>query len=195
MSAFARNRLLAVSVATLAFPALLHAHAQGPLIYDCASGLAHPVQGWDHLLALVAVGLWAAQLGGAARWQVPAAFAGAMACGAALGTAGSLLAGVETIVVTSVLILGVLTAAARRPRAVLGVALVALLGLGHGLAHGTEMPPGATAAGYGAGLVLATVALQAVGFALGEAARRTSASLPRALGAACAAAGCVLLLT
>lgn len=195
MNAFARNRLLAAGVATLAFPALLHAHTQGAPIYDCASGLAHPFHGWDHLLALVAVGLWAAQLGGAARWQVPVAFAGAMACGAALGTAGSLPAGVETIVVTSILILGLLTAAARRPRVALGVALVALLGLGHGLAHGAEMPPGATAAGYGAGLVLATVALQTVGFAVGHAARRTSASLPRALGAACAAAGCVLLLT
>jgi urease accessory protein len=195
MSAFARNRLLAVGVATLAFPALLHAHTQGAPIFDCASGLAHPFHGWDHLLALVAVGLWAAQLGGAARWRVPAAFAAAMACGAALGVAGSRPDGLETIAVTTVLILGLLTTAAERPRVSLGLAFVALLGLAHGLVHGAEMPPGVDAAGYGSGLMLATVALHALGFALGHAARRTSASLPRALGAACAAAGCVLLLT
>ena len=118
---------------------LAQAHpGHGPA--DFISGLVHPLTGWDHVLAMVAVGLWAAQLGGRARWALPAAFVGAMMAGAAGGIIGLAPAGVETGILASVLILGVAVAAAARLPLGAGLTLVALAGSVHGLAHGAEMP-------------------------------------------------------
>src|SRR5688500_18983774 len=76
-------RFFALSAAALLLPAPAHAHSGHALAYACASGIAHPFHGWDHLLAMVAVGVWAAQLGDRARWLVPVAFVGVMTCAAA----------------------------------------------------------------------------------------------------------------
>lgn len=195
MSALAPSRGLAAGVATLAFPGLLLAHTNSTLVYDCAAGLAHPLHGWDHLLALLAVGLWAAQQQGAARGWLPAAFVGGTAVGVALGAAGGALPGLEPALGTSVFVLGVLIAFAVRPTLAPGLGLVALVAVGHGLAHGAEAPAASGLTGYAAGLLLATAALHAAGYIAGLAAARRSALLPRALGAACAVAGCGLLLT
>ncbi|MBL9209157.1 MAG: HupE/UreJ family protein [Opitutaceae bacterium] len=194
MSALAPSRWLAAGVATLAFPGLLLAHNSTTLVYDCAAGLAHPLHGWDHLLALLAVGLWAAQQPGTARGWLPAAFVGGTAVGVVLGAAGGGLPGLEQGLGTSVLVLGALIALAVRPALPLGLGLVTVFALGHGLAHGAEAPASIGLAGYLAGLLLATAALHAAGYAGGRAASRGSALLPRVLGAACAAAGGGLLL-
>ena len=129
-------------------------------------GLAHPVLGADHLLAMVAVGVWATQLGGRAILALPAAFVATMAIGAVAGAAGLGLPGVEAGILLSVLALGALAAAATRLPIVLAMAVVAIFALFHGHAHGTEMP--ATIAGwaYGMGFVTATAALHAAGIGL-----------------------------
>ena len=143
-------------------PTLAHAHP-GHAAVDFAGGFAHPLLGPDHLLAMLAVGLWAAQLGGRARWFVPAAFVSVMTLGAALGMTGAHLPLVEQGIIASVLVLGVLIAAAARLPLAASVALVGVFALFHGFAHGAEMPASAN----GLGFVLATAALHAVGLALG----------------------------
>jgi len=188
------TRLLALGAAALVFPALAHAHSGHALVYDCASGLAHPFHGWDHLLAMVAVGFWAMQLGGRARWMVPAAFVGVMTCAAVVGARGAAWPGLEPVIATSVLVFGLLIVTAARLPLTLGVALVSVFAASHGFAHGAEIPANAGASSYAAGFALATVALHALGLGIGHLALRGPRLLPRVLGAACAAAGAVLLL-
>src|SRR5262245_23057506 len=131
-----------------------------------ASGFAHPWTGLDHMLTLLAIGLWAGVNGGCALWAFPAAFVGAMLAGGALGIAGAFVPLVEPGILASVVVLGLLVlTGARLPRA-LGVALVALFALVHGHAHGAELPGGAAAASYVAGLALATALLNAIGIGI-----------------------------
>jgi urease accessory protein len=159
------------------------------------AGFSHPLAGLDHLLAMVAVGLWAAQLGGRAIWQVPAAFVGALALGASLALAGVAVPAVEPGIMASLLVMGLLIAFAVRLPAAVGTALVAVFAVCHGHAHGTEMPMASAPLLYGAGFVLATAALHALGVALGWAgARLVSPALTRAAGAAIAIAGLWALL-
>lgn len=130
-----------------------------------AGGLAHPLQGLDHLLAMIAIGLWAAQQGGRATWAVPAAFVGAMALGGGLAWAGIALAHAETGIALSVLVLGLLVATRRRWTLTAGMAITAAFALFHGYAHGLEMPQAASPVLYGLGFVLATVCLHGAGIA------------------------------
>ena len=186
-------RLFAMLATPLAFPAVAQAHSGSSLVYDCASGIGHPFHGWDHLAAMLAVGVWAAQLGGRARWVVPAAFVTVMTCAAVIGSRGFVVPGVEPMIATSVLALGVLIAAAARMPLASSVTLVSFFAAAHGFAHGTEMPANAGAFSYTAGFVLATAALHLLGLAIGHLALGRSLHLPRALGAVCAAAGAALL--
>jgi len=159
-------------------------------------GLLHPILGADHLLAMIAVGVWATQLGGRAVVALPAAFVATMAIGAAAGAAGLAMPGVEAGILLSVLALGALTAAAKRLPIALAMAVVAIFALFHGHAHGTEMP--ATIAGwaYGMGFVTATAALHAAGIGLVLAARSArpvrGLQWDRVAGATIAAAGLIL---
>lgn len=159
-------------------------------------GLAHPVLGADHLLAMVAVGVWATQLGGRAVVALPVAFVATMAIGAVAGVAGLGLPGVEAGILLSVLALGALAATATRLPLALAMTAVAIFALFHGHAHGTEMP--ATIAGwaYGVGFVTATAALHAAGIGLALAARTGRPVLglqwDRIAGATIAAAGLLL---
>jgi urease accessory protein len=114
MKNFTPTRCFAVISAACLFPVVAHAHSVHAVVYDCASGIAHPFQGWDHLFAMIAVGFWAMQLGGRARWIVPAAFVGVMTCAAAVGTGRFAWPGIEPMIGTSVLVLGLLIATARR---------------------------------------------------------------------------------
>ena len=160
-----------------------------------AHGFAHPLHGPDHLLAMLAVGLWAAQLGGRAKWAVPACFTGVMACGGALGMAGVGLPFAEQGIVVSVLILGLLIAAAVRLPLAAGMAVVGIFALCHGHAHGAEMPETAAGAVYALGFTGATVLLHACGFGLGVLMQRVAkAEWLRAGGVAISAAGVLLLL-
>lgn len=154
------------------------------------SGFAHPLFGLDHLLAMVAVGAWAALLGGRALWLVPAAFVAAMVAGGALAVSGVALPMVETAIALSVVVLGALVAVNARVVVGLGMAVVAAFAVFHGHAHGSELPTGLSAAGYAAGFALATALLHAAGAALATVVvRLASTRAVRWAGAATAAAG------
>jgi urease accessory protein len=171
---------------------LAQAHpGHGPA--DFATGLIHPFTGLDHLLAMVAVGLWAAQLGGRARWLLPGTFVAAMLLGAIGGIAGLPPAGAEWGILASVFILGLALAAALRPPLWIGLAAVAAAGGCHGIAHGAEMPPGAASLEFLAGMVAATALLHALGVGAGTLATRQGRLL-RWAGAGVIAGGFGLLL-
>lgn len=187
-------QFLAVSAGALAFPALAHAHSVHSTATGWSAGLTHPLFGMDHLIAMIAVGVWAAQMGGRARWIAPAVFLGVMACGSALGGLGFVPPGVEPMIVTSVFVFGLLIATAARLPLTANVALTSLFALFHGVAHGAEMPVAGGTIAYVAGLVVATAALQAGGFLLGRASSRASTLAPRLLGIGCAAAGGALMI-
>jgi urease accessory protein len=158
-------------------------------------GLGHPFSGLDHVLAMVAVGLWAAQIGRPAWWMLPVIFPAAMAGGGLLGGLGAPVPAVETGIALSVLALGLLIGLAVRPALWISVPLVALFAVFHGHAHGAELPEAASALLYGAGFVLATAALHAIGLGLGwMAARPSNAFVFRAAGVALSVAGAVLLV-
>jgi urease accessory protein len=159
-----------------------------------ASGLAHPFMGLDHLLAMIAVGLWAAQLGRRASWQVPLAFVSVMAAGFGLAQLGLALPVAEPMVVASVAVLGAMVAGAVHVPVVSGAALVSMFAVFHGYAHGIDMPSTGSAGTYAAGFALTTVGLHLVGLALGTGmARRQRPVLVRLSGAAIAAAGVAML--
>ncbi len=163
-------------------------HADGVL-----SGLTHPLLGADHLLAMVAVGLWAWQLGGRAKWQVPASFVALMSVAAIAGMAGFALPMVESGIAASLLVLGLLIAFSVRTGAVFGAGTVALFALFHGSAHGVEMPLDATAWQYGLGFVLATVGLHGIGLLLGKGMARQG-WMVRGAGVAIAGSGAWLMV-
>lgn len=139
------------------------------------AGVTHPLSGLDHILAMLAVGLWAAMIGGRALWALPAAFVGAMAAGFALSLAGMPLPGVEPMILASVMVLGLLVALAVRMPVGPSLALVGIFGLFHGHAHGGELGV-ATAATFGLGFALATAALHGTGLGLGLGLNRALAS-------------------
>jgi urease accessory protein len=157
-----------------------------------AGGLAHPFMGLDHLLAMVAVGLWAAQLGRQAAWQVPLAFVAVMAAGFGLARLGLALPVAEPMVVASVAVLGAMVAGAVRVPVGLGAALVSVFAIFHGFAHGIEMPAASSAVAYAAGFALTTAGLHALGLGLGMSLRQRPV-LARLGGAAIAATGVALI--
>ena len=154
-----RSVLFAIAGVLLPSFAFAHSGETGGFV----SGLAHPVSGLDHVCAMLAVGLWAAQAGGRTVRVIPLTFVGVMALGGALPLLGIGLPFVEPGIVLSVLLLGVLVAASVRLPLWLGGALVALFALWHGQAHGNEMPALASEWFYGLGFVLATVMLHVTG--------------------------------
>jgi urease accessory protein len=128
-----------------------------------ASGFAHPWGGPDHLLAMVAVGLWAGLVGGRALWAWPVTFVAVMALGGAAGVAGVALPMVEPGILASVIVLGLLVLMAARVPLWAGAALIALFAVLHGHAHGAELPVEGAAASYFTGFALATAALHGLG--------------------------------
>lgn len=172
---------------------LAQAHpGHGPA--DLASGFLHPFTGWDHLLAMLAVGMWAAQLGQRARWALPSAFVGAMAAGAVVGIAGYAPHGVDAWILASVFVLGLLLACAVRMPVRYGIGVVALAGFFHGAAHGAEMPFQADSVRFLLGMVVATALLHAMGVTAGVCLGRKSPMLVRLAGVGVVAGGVALLL-
>ncbi|GHD63242.1 urease accessory protein UreJ [Thalassobaculum fulvum] len=141
-----------------------------------AAGVAHPMLGLDHLLAMVAVGAWGALLGGRAVWLVPAAFVAAMVAGGALAISGVALPMVETAIALSVVVLGALVAVNARLTVGAGMAVVAAFALFHGHAHGSELAQGLSALTYSAGFAAATALLHAAGAAATVAVVRVSST-------------------
>ncbi len=187
------TRILAL--AAFAAPVLAFAHPGHDgheLTWDFATGARHPFSGWDHLLAMIAVGMWAARLGGRNRWLVPAAFVSVMALGAILGRNGLTLPGIEQGIAASLFVFGLLITGSVRLPVAAGMALVGLFALFHGLAHGAEMPATSGGLGYGAGFIAATALLHVVGFGLG-AALKDHGKATRLAGGAVALVGVLAL--
>lgn len=198
MKRFLASRFLKLSALLAVLPAIASAHPGHDgghgLEWDFAGGVQHPLFGLDHLLAMIAVGIWAAQLGGRARWFVPATFVGVMALGAVVGNQGVAFPAVEQMIAASLLAFGLMIALAKRLPVSLGLGLTALFALFHGVAHGAEIPANVSGVSYGLGFVVATTALHGVGLALGKLSAKQSAWFAKAAGASVAAVGAVMLI-
>lgn len=174
-SVLSRIPVRCASVLLLALlPMGVLAHPGHSMTAGWGSGLTHPLTGLDHLLAMVAVGLWATQLGGRALWLLPASFMGVMALGGWLGAGLGMLPGIEAMVLASVFILGLMLATAARAPLWLAAGMTGIFALAHGAAHGAEMGAGTSGLAYGGGFLLATGLLHLAGVGLGFAAQRVS---------------------
>jgi urease accessory protein len=189
-------RLLAAALVLV--PTAASAHPGLPHSHDFIDGFSHPLGGIDHVLAMIAVGLLAVQLGGRALWSVPAAFVVTMAAAGAAGMVGIALPHVELGIALSVLVLGAMVALRVGVSVVIAMATVALFAVFHGYSHGIEMPAGegATALLYGAGFIAATALLHGVGIAAGFLIARApqGARIAQVAGGAMTLAGTALLI-
>ena len=181
---------LAVFVLLLSSVKPAFAHAQKGEAAGFVTGFLHPISGLDHVLAMVAVGLWGAQLGAPAIWLLPVAFPMVMAIGGMLGLLGVPLPGIEYGIAASAILLGVAVMLEARPPLVVVAILVGFFAVFHGHAHGTELPPGQSALIYSMGFVIATGCLHATGIGIGMVHRWPwGRSLLRAAGAVVALGG------
>jgi urease accessory protein len=191
LSRFTRPSLAAALLLLAAGPALAHTGHGADTLFQ---GLAHPL-GLDHLLAMVAVGLWSARaLPGAQRWAGPAVFMLAMAAGGLLGAAGLMLPGLESAIALSVAMFGAMLVWAHRLPAAAGLAAVAAAALLHGLAHGAEGPGSAGFMAYAAGFLATTAALHAAGLLAATRLHKAGPRLWAALGAGLGLASVALLM-
>lgn len=193
---FRRPRWLAATAALWLFavPAA-SAHVATGGSGSFGSGFVHPWSGLDHIAAMIAVGLWGAQLGAPAIWLLPVTFPLIMAMGGFLGLVGIPLPGVEIGIGTSALLLGLMVAAEVKPNNLVWPAvLVGVFGLFHGHAHGTELPAGESGLFYSVGFVIATGLLHACGIGIGEIRRWTpGGKVLRIFGAVIALGGVAFL--
>jgi urease accessory protein len=181
-----------VLLIVFATPAL--AHTGDGLVGGFLGGVAHPLFGPDHVVAMVAVGLWGAFLGPPAIWLLPVVFPLVMALGGVLGILGVPIPGVEIGIALSAIVLGLMVALAARPPLVIAAVLVGVFAIFHGYAHGAELPPGADAVAYSLGFVVATGLLHLTGIAFGLLVRWPAGKIAvRAAGAAIAVSGAVFL--
>ncbi len=178
-----------ITTVLLLFPTAALAH-EGGAAEGLASGFLHPLSGPDHIAAMIAVGLWGAQLRAPAIWLLPVAFPLVMALGGLAALLGAPLPGVEIGIALSAIALGVLVALRVRPPLAAALAVVAVFAVFHGYAHGAELAPGANAVAYSLGFVVATGLLHACGILLGFLGHITV----RAAGALVACAGVYFLL-
>ena len=184
------------AAATVGFSTAALAHVGDHSHMSFTEGLLHPFSGPDHVLAMVAVGLWASQLGGRALWLLPLTFPVLMAVGAALGLSGVTLPWVEVGIAGSVMVLGAVVALALRPSLAISIPLIGAFALLHGYSHGIELPAAASALSYGAGFIAATLVLHSIGIATGLIAGRLPVRFAaRTAGGAIAVLGMVLLVT
>lgn len=184
--------LLAVFAALM--PSSASAHIVPGEAVGFASGFLHPISGADHIIAMVAVGLWGAQLGKPAIWLLPVTFPLIMAVGGFLGLIGFPLPGSEIAIALSGVCLGAAVLLELRPPLWAAAALVGVFGLFHGYAHGSELPPGQNALLYSLGFVIATGLLHATGIAIGTVHRWGWGRIAlRALGGVVMSGGLVFL--
>ncbi len=189
-----RRVVSALTLLTFASPAFAHLNPEEHGSF--MAGASHPWFGTDHILAMVAVGLWAAMLGGSAVWKLPTAFVGAMVVGFFLALGGAPLPFVEPMILASVVVLGLVVATAAKMPVNVCLALCALFGLFHGDAHGGELG-GAGATAFGIGFALSTALLYAVGVGIAVTISRQlkSGRATQVLGALTAAGGLWLFVT
>lgn len=185
-------RYVAAPIALLAAtPACAHT---GSVSGGFVGGFAHPIFGPDHLIAMVAVGLWGTFLGPPAIYMLPVAFPLVMAAGGVLGIAGVPLPGAEIGIAISAIVLGLMVATEARPPIWMAVTIVGVFAIFHGYAHGAELPAGADAVAFSLGFVIATGLLHLTGIAFGLLARwPMGKAAVRTAGAVIACAGAVFL--
>jgi len=170
------------------------AHTGAGAVGGFASGFQHPILGYDHLLAMLAVGIWGAQMGGRAVWSLPVTFPLIMAVGGVAGMLGLYLPAVETGIALSVLALGLAIAFAWRPFEPAALLLIAAFAIFHGYAHGAELPDAADPAAYSVGFVMATGLIHITGIGIGLLLGKLFEGwFSRALGAVIAAGGLYFL--
>lgn len=179
--------MVLIASAALAGPAMAHT---GGAVTGMGAGLAHPFLGLDHMLAMLAVGLWSAAQPRARAWQGPVLFVAVLAIGGLLGLGGVAMPFVELGILTSVSVLGVMILAARVVPAAFGLAAIGGFALLHGHAHGSEAV--GAVAGYMAGFMLASVMLHLSGYGLGRMLSQLRYGVPAA-GLGIAAAGIALI--
>ena len=158
---------LVITVLLIAYASAASAHESAGITGGFISGFLHPIFGWDHVVAMVAVGLWGAFLGSPAIWVLPVVFPLVMAFGGALGVIGVPLPAVETGIATSAVVLGAMVAFAVRPPIYVAAIIVGVFAIFHGYAHGTELPNAANPLAYSVGFVLSTGLLHLSGIAFG----------------------------
>jgi len=162
---------LVTALLILVTAAPVFAHTQQGQAQGFLSGLRHPTSGFDHVLAMISVGLWGAQLGRPAIWLLPVTFPMMMALGGFLGLIGVAVPGVELGVALSAVTLGLMVSREARPALAIAMTIVAFFAVFHGHAHGTELPAGQSGLAYSIGFVVATGCLHGAGIAIGEARR------------------------
>jgi len=158
---------LALTTLLLTFAGTASAHEGTGIAGGFISGFMHPVLGWDHVAAMVAVGLWGAFLGKPSVFLLPVVFPLVMAFGGALGVMGVPIPAVETGIAASAVVLGAMVAFAVRPPIWVAALIVGAFAIFHGHAHGTELPNAANALAYSIGFVIATGLLHLSGIAFG----------------------------
>ena len=189
------RRLLAAMLMVVAlWPRLAMAHVTESEAGGFWSGLGHPVSGLDHVLAMISVGLWGAQLGQPAVWALPVTFPMVMAFGGMLGLMGLALPGVEVGIALSAVVLGLMIFREAQPPLWVAALIVGVFAIFHGHAHGTELPVGQSGLLYSIGFVMATGLLHATGIAIGLAHRWSAGKTAlRAAGVLVAVAGLAFL--
>ena len=158
--------LCAIGIAALC-PSPALAHVERGQAAGFITGLQHPWSGLDHVLAMIAVGLWGAQLGNPAMWLLPVTFPMVMSMGAMLGLLGIPLPGIEIGIALSAILLGAMVLGEVRPKMIIAAALVGFFAVFHGHAHGTELPAGQSGLLYSMGFVMATGILHGIGITMG----------------------------
>lgn len=163
------KHLHSVFIATILFAVATtaQAHVGTGIAGGFTSGFLHPILGWDHVIAMIAVGLWGAFLGSPAIWLLPVVFPLVMAFGGALGVMGIPVPAVETGIAASAIVLGAMVAFAVRPPIWVAAIIVGAFAIFHGHAHGTELPNAANPLAYSLGFVIATGLLHLFGISFG----------------------------
>ncbi|PTM38698.1 HupE/UreJ family protein [Bosea sp. 124] len=186
-------KMMGAAVVTLGLAGPALAHTGVGAVHGFEAGILHPLFGLDHVLAMVAVGLWAGLVGGRARFAYPLAFVAMMVVAGLWGMSGAALPGVEIGIAVSVVVLGLAIALNLTPPLAAGTAACAIFAIFHGHAHGAELPAGASGLGYALGFVLATAALHGLGLGLAGVLAARAPLLARIAGGGLALAGVAIL--
>lgn len=186
--------LMALSCLLVMLPDTSMAHIEQGQAGGFLTGFSHPWSGLDHIMAMVAVGLWGAQLGNPAMWMLPITFPIVMSFGAFMGLAGIAVPGIEVGIALSAIVLGAMVFSESRPPLWAAALLVGVFAIFHGHAHGTELPEGQNGLLYSMGFVISTGLLHGVGITIGLVHRWSAGrTLLRACGAVISLAGCLFL--
>ena len=188
---------IVLSSLLVGFSNLVFAHPGHELVSNglasAYAGFMHPLTGWDHLLVMLAIGIWASKLGGKARWQLPLTFLTSMTIGAVLGLGGMTFSGVETAIAASVMAMGLLLAINLPIAAISRIGIVAIFAIVHGMAHGVELHSQQSYATLG-GMLIATALLHGIGLLLASQRLNLASWLQTALAWGIALAGGYMLL-